>query len=88
MADSPIRTTRGPGGPRSLRVVHFETRVQPDGSYLVQDTGGLSIKGTGRTADLALEAAQQAQMAVMTQDSMAGNGIRTVTAEQLGIAKP
>lgn len=88
MADSPIRTTRGPGGPRSLKVVHFETLAQPDGSYLVQATGGLDIKGTGRTPELALEAAQAKQMEVMTQDSMAGQGFRTVTAEQLGIVKP
>jgi hypothetical protein len=88
VADGPIRTTRGPGGPRSLKVVHFETLTQPDGTYLVQASGGLDIKGTGRTPELALEAAQQAQMTVMTQDSMGGNGFRTVTAEQLGIVKP
>jgi hypothetical protein len=86
MPDSPIRTVRGAGGPRSLRHVHFESRK--DGDQYVVEATGLGIKGTGRTPELALEAAQNAQLAVMTNDSMAGKGVRTVTAAELGIANP
>jgi hypothetical protein len=87
MPDSPIRTLRGAGGPKSLRFVHFEQRQEADGTFVVE-AAGLGIKGTGRSPELALEAAQRAQEAVVTQDSMAGKGFRQVTAEQLGIERP
>jgi hypothetical protein len=87
MPDSAIRTTRGAGGPRSLKVVHFEQRQAEDGSYVVEGLGG-TIRGAGRTPDLALEAAQQHQLEVMTSDTLGGTGFRQVTAEQLGIEKP
>lgn len=87
MADSAIRTLRGAGGPRSLRHCHFAVTTQPDGQFLCQ-AQGVDIKGTGRTPELALEAAQAAQQTFMAQDTMGGKGFRTVTAAELGIAEP
>jgi hypothetical protein len=84
MPDSPIRTIRGMGGPRSLKAVTFETKPLADGKGFECTGMGGAIRGVGRTPELAIEAAQEAQHTFMQSDQMAGRGARQVTAEEIG----
>lgn len=88
MPDSPIRTIRGVGGPNSLKMVSLSVSPAPNPAdgYVCEGLQG-AITGTGRTPELALEAAQRAQQAYLVNDKTAGRGFRQVTAAEMGISE-
>lgn len=83
MADSEIRTVRGMGGPGAIKNIFLKVEPAKDGGFVCEGFGG-KIRGIGRTPELALEAAQEAQRAFISSDQMGGRGARQVTAEEIG----